>query len=221
MTDDNSEKRQPATRLMGVRGNERIGAFSDGVFAIAITLLVLSLEVPNHVPPGGLVKLLPDMAPKLIGHVVSFAVLGIYWIGHHNMFLHIKRHDRVLLWLNTLFLLFVASMPFTTGLMAAYGDDQFAVIAYAGTLALAGLSLDLIWLYATRDRRLVDPGIDPDLVAFVHRRVLMAPAIYLLAIGVSFLSLVVPKLLFAVVVIVYIVPSPLDTYHHKQLGASE
>ena len=221
MTEDRRKYRPPAKGLMGIAGNERIGAFTDGVFAIAITLLVLALEVPDHVPAGGLQQLIPELVPKFAGHVISFAVLGVYWIGHHNMFLHIHRHDRTLLWLNILFLLFVASMPFTTGLLATYGDDHFAVLAYAANLVLAGLALDLIWVHATRGRRLVDENIDPDLVAFVHRRVLMAPAIYLLAIGVSFFSVALPKLMFAAVVVIYIVPSPLDTYHHKQLGASE
>jgi len=221
MTAESGSARPPVIRSSGVRGNERIGAFSDGVFAIAITLLVLELKVPEHAPPGGLVQVLPDMLPKIIGHVISFAVLGLYWVAHHNMFMHIKRHDRILLWLNILFLLFVASMPFLAGLLAAYGDDQFAVIAYAMTLVLAGLVLDLIWAYATHERRLVDSGLDAHLVAVVHRRVLMAPVIYLLAIGVSFFSLVAAQLVFVLVILVYVVPSPLDLHHHKQLGASE
>jgi uncharacterized membrane protein len=209
--------------LHGVPGNERIGAFSDGVFAIAITLLVLGLVVPAHAPEGGLITLLPDLLPKLAGHVITFAILGIYWVGHHNMFLHIKRHDRTLLWLNNLFLLFVAVMPFPTGLIVQYGNDRLAVIAYAGTLVLAGLSLDLIWRYATHNHRLVTPGMDPGLIAFVHGRVLLAPAVYLLAIAVSFVSIAGAKLLFLIVAIAYIVPNPLDHYHHRQFqgAASE
>lgn len=215
MAAHSESRRAPAPPA--VRGNERIGAFSDGVFAIAVTLLVLELKVPEHVPPGGLVHLLPELLPKYVGHVISFAVLGVYWVGHHNMFLHIKRHDRVLLWLNILFLLFVASMPFLTSMLALHGEDQFAVVAYAGNLALAGFALDLIWTYATHRRRLVEPGMDPKLVALVHRRVLVAPAIYLLAIGLSFFSLLVAKLLFVAVVVVYIVPGALDIHHHRQL----
>jgi uncharacterized membrane protein len=204
--------------LHGVPGNERIGAFSDGVFAIAITLLVVGLvEVPVHAPEGGLITMVPDFLPRLAGHVITFAVLGIYWVGHHNMFMHIKRHDRTLLWLNNLFLLFVAIMPLPTALIAEHGDDQVAVIAYAGTLVLAGVSLDLIWRYATHKNRLVSPGIDPGLVTFVHGRVLLAPAVYLLAIVVSFFSITAAKLLFVIVTLLYIVPNRLDQYHHRQL----
>ena len=90
------------------------------------------------------------------------------------------------------------------------------MIAYAGTLVLAGLSLDLIWRYATHSHRFVTPGMDPGLIAFVHGRVLLAPAIYLLAIGVSFFSIAGAKALFLVVAIAYIVPNPLDHTHHRQ-----
>ncbi len=216
MTDEIGTSSPKRTVHRGVPGNERIAAFSDGVFAIAITLLVLELHVPTSVPAGGLIELVPEFLPKLAGHVITFVILGIYWVGHHNMFLHIKRHDRALLWLNNLFLLFVAIMPFPTGLIVQYGNDRMAVIAYAGTLVLAGLSLDLIWRYATYKHRLVTPGMDPGLIAFVHGRVLLAPAIYLLAIGVSFISIAGAKVLFLIVAIAYIVPNPLDHYHHRQ-----
>jgi uncharacterized membrane protein len=193
-----------------------MAALSDGVFAIAITLLVLGLQIPNSLPEGGLITLVPAFLPKLAGHVVTFAILGIYWVGHHNMFLHIKRHDRALLWLNNLFLLFVAAMPFPTGLVVQYGSDRLAVIVYAGTLVCAGLSLELIWRYATHHRQLVAHDLDPELVSFVHRRVLLAPAIYLVAIALSFVSLTAAKLLFVLVAVAYIVPNPLDHYHHRQ-----
>ena len=204
----------------GVPGNERLTALSDGVFAIAITLLVLELRVPEQLPQGGLITLVPELLPRVIGHAVTFAVLGIYWVGHYNMFLHIKRHDRTLLWLNNLFLLFVAVMPFPTSLVVQHGSDRLALIVYAGTLMCAGLSLELIWLYATHDNHLVAHGLDPDLIAFVHRRILLAPLMYLLAVVVSFASLTAAKLIFVIVVVAYIVPNPTDKYHHRQFQSA-
>jgi uncharacterized membrane protein len=221
MRGDSGGSKPPNQRLYGVPGNERIGAFSDGVFAIAITLLVLELHVPATLPPNGLIGLMPELWPRFAGHLVSFAVLGVYWVGHHNMFLHIKRHDRVLLWLNILFLLCVASMPFLAGLIIEHSDDQSTVVAYAGTLAIAGLVLESIWIYATHRCRLVDPNLDPLLIAYVHRRVLLAPMMYSLAIVASFWSLTVSKLLFAAVIVVYVLPNPFDSYHHKALGPTE
>ena len=214
-----SESHQtPKTRARphGIPGNERICTFSDGVFAIAITLLVLELQVPDQAPAGGLIELLPGYLPKLTGHVITFAILGIYWVAHHNMFTYVRWHDRVLLWLNILFLLFVAAMPFLTALIARYGDDQTAVVASAGAIMLAGLSLELMWWYATTDHRLVAPGLDPKLISLWHRRILLAPAAYLLAIGLSFISITATKGLFLCIAVAYIAPNPWDRYHHQQ-----
>jgi uncharacterized membrane protein len=211
-------------RSAGVPGNERINAFSDGVFAIAITLLVLELKVPE-IPPesaaGGLVRALLESWPKLLTHVLSFIVLGIYWVGHHNMFLHIKRHDRVLLWLNIMFLMFVAIMPFPTALLSRYSEQQAAVIVYCSVLILTGLSLDTIWWYASKDHRLIDRNVDPVLIAFVHRRVLMAPAAYAIAIALSFINSEISKIIIVIVGLAYIFPNPLDVHHHRHLNADE
>jgi uncharacterized membrane protein len=184
-----------------------------------ITLLVLELKVPELT--AGLVReqlphALQEMLPVVLSHFISFIVLGIYWVGHHNMFMHIKRHDRVLLWLNIIFLMFVASMPFPTGLVVRYGQERLAVIIYAATLIAAGLLLDLIWVYATRDRRLVNPEMTDEFVKFVHQRVLLAPAFYLVAIGVSFISVFLAQLLFVLTAILYIFPNPLDRHHHSE-----
>lgn len=200
--------------------NTRIGAFSDGVFSITITLLVLALHVPQVAPGESLIDaILSENLPlHLVGYAVSIVVIGIYWVGQHNMFFHIKGHDRVLLWLNILFLGLVASMPFWTDMLINNREEKVAVIAYAGTLALIGFALDTIWRYASHDHRLVDPNIDPQLVTFVHRRVLLAPVVYLISIVISFFSTLIAELLFAVVALLYIVPNPLDHYHHRALN---
>ncbi|MBN1148246.1 MAG: DUF1211 domain-containing protein [Anaerolineales bacterium] len=206
-------------RPKGVAGNERINALSDGVFAIVITLLVLELkvpEIPHQLVSEELPLALLEILPKAASHVVSFVVLGVYWVGHHNMFMHIKRHDRVLLWLNILFLMCVASMPFPTGLIVQYSQERWPMIIYAATLVAAGMSLDLIWWYATSKRRLVNPDMKDEFIAFVHRRVLLAPMLYLSAIGVSFMDLSAAKLLFLLTPLLYIFPNPLDRHHHKE-----
>jgi uncharacterized membrane protein len=202
----------------GVPDNSRIHAFSDGVFSITITLLVFGLQVPEVDDPSQLPGRVLEMWPRLLGHLVTFAVIGIYWVGHHNMFFHIKRHDRVLLWLNLLFLGLVASMPFWTDMLLRYPDQQITVVAYAGMLALIGFALDSIWRYASSGRRLVDPNMDEQLVAFVHRRVLLAPIIYLASIPITFISPLLAELVFMVVVALYIIPNPLDHYHSRALS---
>lgn len=196
--------------------NERMTFFSDGVFAITITLLVLEVKVPE-VAATELPQELLHLGPKILSHIISFIVLGIYWIAHHNIFMHIKRHDHVMLWLNTLFLMCIASLPFPTGLLGQYPDQQIAVVAYAGTLVITGIVLDLIWWYATT-HRLLDEDADPAFVAFVHRYNRIAPLLYLLSIVVSFFSLTVAKFLFIVVAVIYILPNSLYRQHYKQLS---
>ena len=208
-----------ATRPRGIPHNERINALSDGVFAIVIPLLVLELKVPE-VEPSELTHELREMLPKFIGHIASFLVLGIYWIGHHNMFMHIQRHDRVLLWLNVLFLMLVASMPFPTGLIVEFTEGQLPLIIFFGTLAAAGVVLDIIWWYATRNRHLVDENIDQALVSFVHRRVLIVPLVYIIGIGVSFASVLAAQLMVIIVALVSIVPNPLDRFHSEQVQST-
>ncbi len=211
---------RPPRRTGSVSGNERINTLNDGVFAIIITLLAFELRVPQ-VPEHDLGQAIWTMIPTILSYTITFVVLGIYWVGQHNMFLHIKRHDRTFMWLNILFLLIVAAMPFPAGLLIRYGQQQLAVVIYAATLAAAGLALNLIWWYASHDRRLVEKDIDPELVRFVHRRVLMAPVLYLLAIAASFISLTLAKVFFVVVAVLYILPNPLDHYHHSQVTRQE
>ncbi len=207
--------------LRGAAGNERITALSDGVFAIAITLLVFGLSIPDQLPQGGMLAFITQLIPGFGSTIVAFIVLGVYWVGHHNMFKHIQRHDRVLMWLNILFLLFIAMMPFFAGLVGRYADEPIALALYAAWLMFTGLVLDLIWWYASRDLRLVDPAIDPDLVYFVHRRVLIAPLLYLISVGVAFISPLITKLIFVAIILIYVIPTPLDQIHHKQLSAQE
>lgn len=198
--------------------NERILAFSDGVFAIVITLLVLEIKVPelsNDVVAHELPYALFKMIPKILGHVISFAVLGIYWIGHHTMFLYIKRHDRVLLWLNIVFLMFLASMPFPTALLSRYPNQPIAMIIYCGILIMTGLVADAMWGYATMKRRLVSETLENLTIALIHRRVRLAPLMYLGAIIVSFISMILSDILLIMAILVYVVPNPFtDPYHH-------
>src|SRR5215472_10744292 len=145
----------------------RIEAFSDGVLSIVITLLVLQLSIPivsERAADAELNQRLVEMVPKLLSYVISFAVVGIFWVGHHNLFHFIICADRTLLWLNNLFLLCVGFIPFPAALLGAYGTRKIAVIIYGMSLTMTGLTLALIWVYATRDRRLVSHDMHPQAV---------------------------------------------------------
>jgi uncharacterized membrane protein len=207
---ESSENRTTA----GLNTN-RIEAFSDGVFAIAITLLVLNLEVPQlaaSVVSRELVPKLFELWPKLLVFVLSFVIVGIYWVAHHNSFHYIKRSDRTLLWLNLLLLLCIVFIPFPAALVGQYPEQQISVVIYGGTLVITGLVLQLLWWYATSGHRLVDREIDPHLVRRATHRNLAAPLLYLLAIGASFLSVQISLIVFILVPLYYIFPGRIDRH---------
>lgn len=166
-------------------GLERLIFFSDAVFAIAITLLVLQIQLPaNAVFPGAL----SDVLPEIGAYILSFFVIGAYWIAHHRFYQHIIRFDNRLLWLNLLLLLFVAFIPFPTRAIAEYGDAQAVVILYAATIALTGLIMLLTCWYAASRHRLIEPDLDADFIKWIYVRHLLIPVVFLASIGVSFID---------------------------------
>jgi uncharacterized membrane protein len=173
------------------RDRDRIVNLTDGVFAIAITLLVLDLKVPN-IPESLVAAELPGellaLWPKYLSYLLSFVVISIFWTIHHSIFRNIRSYDRGLLWLNFLFLMLVAFVPFPTSLLGEYGSHQLPVALYAGTLATGRLVLTAIYWYTTVQNRLMYRNEDPQTVRFFLIRGLTIPVIFLLSIGVSFFS---------------------------------
>ena len=173
------------------RDRDRIVNLSDGVFAIALTLLVLDIRVPD-IPENVVGSELPgellSLWPKYLGYFLSFVVISTFWLIHHTIFRSVRAYDRALLWLNFLFLMFVAFVPFPASLLGEYGDHRLPVAIYAGTLAVGRLLLTAIHWYVTRTDRLVDEAQDPATMRFFLIRGVTIPAIFLLSIGVSFFS---------------------------------
>lgn len=169
-------------------GLGRLINFSDAVIAIAITLLVLEIRLPETtrgLEPAVITGEILMLWPKYLGYLVSFWVIGLYWLAHHRIFGLIRRYDRRLLTLNLFFLFTVAFMPFPTAVLFDYAGIFIVVFLYAGTLTLTGLSLVAIWLYATNEHRLVDPQLDAQAVGIQTRRLLVGPAIFFLSILVA------------------------------------
>jgi uncharacterized membrane protein len=165
-------------------GTERLEAFSDGVFAIAITLLVLDLKLPEEAvhDSANLAAALVDLSPKIYTWVLSFVTIGMYWTVHHRMFSYIQRTDSRLLWLNILYLLGVSFLPFPTSVVGEYGNQRLALELYYGTLAFIGLVGVVLWLYATAGRRLVDPNLDPQQIWYATYRGLVAIGAFVIGI---------------------------------------
>jgi uncharacterized membrane protein len=185
----------------------RAEAFSDGVFAIAATLLVLELKIP-HVEPGGLSEALLEGWPSYATYVVSFLTIGIIWVNHHAVMDRIKSVDRPLLFLNIVFLMAVAVIPFPTALLADYlragHDERLAAAIYGVTMAVMGITFGLIWAYAVLSDELLHQGIDRDRA---RRSLLIFAAgnpLYLLAIGVSLLSAEAALAIYALLALFYL-----------------
>ncbi|WP_204916083.1 TMEM175 family protein [Microlunatus panaciterrae] len=173
-------------------GLERLVFFSDAVFAIVITLLVLPLtaEIDLPEPSQSLAQLVEDLWPRMISFLVSFLVIGQFWIAHHHMFGKVRHFDQGLLWFNLVSLLTISFMPFPTAVLGSRveADEPFPVVFYAASLAVSSLALTTTWLYAVR-RQLVDPGMNDQAVRAFTARAITTSAIFLLSMGAAFLGL--------------------------------
>lgn len=179
---------------------ERIVFFSDAVYAIAITLLVIEIKVPElpfSASEGQILEALAHLIPKLVGFVVSFFLIGQLWVEHHKMFRLLASWDPGLLWRNLFLLSCVAFLPFPTGLFSEYPLARLPLILYCLTVMLAGFAKIRLWSYATRGRRLLAADADPEAVESIHRRSWAAPAVFALvaalaALGVPMAYLAIP-----------------------------
>jgi len=203
-----TEHEGPATGL----SKARIEALTDGIFAVAMTLLILDIKVPVVADAAQLPRELLALWPRCASYAISFLMLGIYWVGQHNQFHLIRRSDRALLWINILFLMTISFVPFSTALLSSYPRQQIAVIVYGGNLIAIGLILYGHWSYATHGRRLVDPELDERTVRLVDRRILIGPAMFGLAIALSFFSPTAALAVFAVAPLWYFVPGRIDRH---------
>ena len=198
---------------IGAMSTHRVEALADGVFAIIMTLLVFDIRVPE-VPPDQLPAALLELVPNLEGYLISFVLLGIYWIGHRNQFNFIRRADRNLHWLNILFFGLAGLVPFSTGLVARYPSELLVETIYGLNLMAIGLALFLHWSYATRNFRLVDPGMSRAAIRLGKQRSLLAPACYGVAILLGLINPRLSLVVYALVPILYIFPGVQKFWHH-------
>jgi len=169
----------------------RIEAFSDGVFTIAITLLVLEIKIPA---PGSepLSVQLWKQWPSYVSFAISFAFIGIMWINHHRLFTYIKQSNNSLLLLNLLLLLGVTSVPFPTAVLAAHlgkTDQRAAAVLYSGTYFFIAIFFNLLWRYAASDKwKLLAAEVDRTAVHHITRQYAFGPLLYLACLGLCWVS---------------------------------
>ncbi len=187
---------------------DRTESFSDGVFAVAVTLLVLNLGVHN-VPPGGLASALGHEWPHYVTFVVSFLTIGIIWSNHHAMFERIARVDRPLVLLNLVLLLSVTVIPFTTGLLAGYlrgADEHVAAAVYAGSFLLLSVTFIATNTWSAR-RRLLRADISSEEMSRQLGRAAIGLFLYGAAVGLAFVDSIVSLSLCALSAVYYAFPS--------------
>jgi uncharacterized membrane protein len=177
---------------------DRLVNFSDGVFAISATLLVLSISIPLNLKGPGLDEKLwdayQDALPHIVAYALSFFIIGRTWLAHHRMFKVIRRLDGRFIALNLVVLAFVALLPFPTEVFGEYTSSRPALIVYAAAISASSLASSALWWYAMRDNRLIDPSTPRDWVAHAHLRGLSIPAVFLTSIPVSFIAVTAAQL---------------------------
>src|SRR5215470_7381354 len=170
---------------VGEMPTSRIEAFSDGVFAIVVTLLILSIQVPQFQgrEPGSLLTAaLRGMIPKFLSYALSFVIACVWWVSHHHLFALLTKSDRGLLWLNSLFLFWLASVPFPTALLGDYPRERLAVVAYGAVMLMAGLSFSVMRFYVFYIGKLTVPGLNHRLLRRAMFKSVLNPVLHLAAV---------------------------------------
>jgi uncharacterized membrane protein len=184
----------------------RMEAFSDGVFAVAITLLILEINVP-----GGehLWHQLKEEWPSFASFFVSFWVIGIIWVNHHGVFDHLKRADRPVLYLNLLLLMTVVFIPFSTALMAKHlksgADETAAAVVYSSAFLALAIAFGLLWTYITTHREQLGVELSDDAIRRTSLTFLIGNPFYAVALAFAFISPAVVLLINALLAVYYMI----------------
>jgi uncharacterized membrane protein len=191
----------------------RIQAFSDGVFSIVMTLLVLEIHVPYVTGPNVSVELARDlsaMMPKFFSYALSFGIVCIWWVAHHHLYDVLRKSDRGLLWFNSLFLFWLAFIPFPTAMLGDYPKERIAVICYGAVMMLAGFSFSWMRYYAFFIGELTYPDIDRDLLKRAMIKSAFNPILHLSAVMLAFVSTTLAITLYVIIPMLFFVPSRLE-----------
>jgi uncharacterized membrane protein len=205
---DSPERRADRGRPL-VEGTGRLEAFSDGVFAIVVTLLIIEVHLPTLIGSGtpAMLAALAEIAPKLISFTVSFATVAIYWVNHHHFYSRVTHTDWKLLWANNLLLFWLTVVPFTTAVVGDHPTEPVAVFIYGINLALAAAAFALMGWYVFFKGDLISPSVTQAERRHEWRRAVTGAVVYL---GAALIGLVAPPiavLMFLVLPFAWVVPT--------------
>jgi uncharacterized membrane protein len=187
----------------------RVEAFSDGVFAIAITLLILAVGIEQSIAGGSVRHTLLHLWPAYIAYAASFLTVGIMWVNHHQLFRHFEHVDRPLLLLNILLLMCISFTPFPTRVVADHAtsgaDREAAAVLYGSTMTLTAICFLSVWFYGSR--RLLRADTDMREVSGITRSYLPGAPTYAIATVVAFVNSIASLILFGAIAIFYAISS--------------
>jgi TMEM175 potassium channel family protein len=184
----------------------RLEAFSDGVFAIAITLLVLELAIPDS-KTTDLARDLGRQWPQFAAYIVSFAIIGIMWVNHHAILHNVARVDRALLFCNLLLLMFIAVLPFPTALLAEHLRSEGSHVAaaiYSANMFGCAIGFQVLWRWIVRDQRLLHAHIDHRQARAGQARFAFGLVVYAATIGLAFIHAGVTLAVHGLIAIYYV-----------------
>ena len=182
---------------------EHVVSFGDAIFAFSITFMAVLIEIPNL--PANLSQteviqsLVEDLGPRFAIYVISFFVIGLYWISYHQIFDHIEGSHGVIVWLNLLFLFFITIIPFAVDLQVDYGFYQVIFVLYALVLTIGGLMLTLIWLDA-RKNKLIDNTVSRTEIQNVLLESILLPSVFVISILISIVDLQIAYYFWVVII---------------------
>ena len=196
----------------------RLEAFSDGVFAIAITLLIIEIKVPSHsdLENQSLRHYIGQQWPKYFAYVLSFVIIGIYWANHHYLFKLFKKTDHVFNLLNVFFLMTIAFLPYPTGVLGDYIittiHAKSAVSFYSFALCLPAFAWLSIWVYARRKKRIIDHRLTDKFLDALTKQFIISNLLYLLAFLISRVNPVASISICVGLTLLYLLPPKKPEY---------
>ena len=206
-------KNGPSKPLLGF-SVERLNAFTDGVLAIVITILVLGIDIPeNHkFSEQGLIAFLGKISKDVEMYADSFLLIGAYWVQHHSVFQFLRHCNRVVIWLNILFMFPLTLAPFLTKAKAIYRHDVILVPLFSSAFVSASIILMVIWRYAVSHPELLkNAPIDPTVARSMQQRILTAPVVCLVAVGLSYINIDLGTIAFCTLPLFYLSHRIADT----------
>jgi uncharacterized membrane protein len=182
---------------------EHVISFGDAIFAFAITLMTLSIDIPDlptNLTEAELLSRLNEMYPQVESYIISFAVIAIFWISYHQVFNFITRSQISMVYLNLLFLLLITFLSITTSLVINYGSYQIPYVIYCVVVIMTGSLLALIWWHATKEYRLIDKDVHPLFIRGLMINLLLVPFVFTISILVSFFNLDIAQYFWLLIV---------------------